>query len=84
MEANERRKEMTLTPEIRDELLIRLDERVKELKEEDLPEIKRHLERINGCVQAADIRSKVNRWMIVSMVGGTGLFGAVAKLNGLW
>jgi hypothetical protein len=34
----------------RDELLLRLDERVRDLKESDVPEIKLHLSKINGTL----------------------------------
>jgi len=50
-----------LTAEKRDELLIRLDERVRDLKDEDMPEIKEHLLALNGRVRSNEVRSKVNQ-----------------------
>ena len=37
-----------LTAEKRDELLVRLDERVKDIREDTLPKIEKHLEKINN------------------------------------
>ena len=66
-----------LTEESRDELLIRLDERVRDLKEDDIPEIKQTLERQNG-------RIRRNSIAIAAIVGsgalGGGVFGLIKLL----
>ena len=49
---------MVLKPFERDELLIRMDERLKALKdgdEGDVPEIKKHIEKQNGRIRKLEI-----------------------------
>jgi len=45
--------------EQRDELLVRIDERVEHIKETDVPEIKNHLLRLNGAVYANSMFRKL-------------------------
>ena len=66
-----------LTPAKRDELLIRLDERVKDLKEEDIPEIKEALKTQNGRIRKNTIAIAA---IIGSGVLGGGVFGLIKLL----
>mgnify|MGYP001572882532 CR=1 FL=1 len=77
-----------MNDEQRDELLIRIDERVKDIKEEELPKITGHLERLNNSVSAhsvdiGSLKEKASfQWKVVCIIiGGSGAVGAgVAKL----
>ena len=75
-----------LDEDARDELLIRLDERMRGVKEEDLPEIKTHLTSLNRKVQKNETRSKVNRALIsiAFSILGIGSGAGVTKLLNLW
>ena len=60
-----------LTVATRDELLIRLDERMKALKdgdEGDIPEIKNHLAKLNGGVTTNTTAIKYLKWSVGGLV----------------
>jgi len=79
-----------LTQEKRDELLVRLDERVKAIKDDTLPKIETHLEKINGHLDNHSSRITVtetlqkerNRPSKKIMAGY--ISGAVALAVALW
>ena len=73
-----------ITQEQRDELLIRTDERVCILMAEDIPEIKEHLQKLNGRVRGNEVRSKVNQAMISGIIAIGGFFAGIAKWVGWW
>lgn len=69
----------------RDELLIRMDERLKALKDKDkgdIPEIKQQLKELNGCVKTNTIWRKVTIG-----IGGPSILaiiGILLKLAGIY
>jgi len=71
----------------RDELLIRIDERLKAVKsqfEENVPEIKHHLQSLNGAVQENRRRITRNEVILYFALGGSGTAAGIAKLLGLY
>ena len=70
--------------EERDNLLIRMDERLKGLKEGDIPEIKTHLEKVNNIVGKHEKRITRNEVILYCLGAGTIGGGGIAKLLGLF
>ena len=73
-----------MTPEEMDELLIRIDERVYEMKRKDLPDLKKRLTDLNGAVATNTTRSMGNSKVIGLMwkIGG-GILIASTTLAGI-
>lgn len=79
-----------LTVEKRDELLIRLDERVKDMREDALPKIEKHLEKINGhldnhadrIITVETLQKERNKPSKKSIAGWVS--GAIAIAVALW
>ena len=77
-----------MNEEQRDELLITMAERVRDIKEEELPEIRTHLAKLNESVvnhsiDISDLKTKANRtWLLIlAVIAGSGSIGAgVTKL----
>ena len=71
----------------RDELLVRIDERVQNLTNNDIPEIKEHLGKIDCGMSNQSTRLTRNETTIKYLLyggGGTGVAAAIAKLLGLY
>ena len=72
----------------RDELLVRIDERVKALKEIDMPEIKNHLGRLNDSVaKNTAFRNKAMgalKLISILAIPGGGATAGVLKLFGVY
>lgn len=73
-----------LTEENRDELIIRIDERMEHLLEKDVPAISRHLLDLNGQTRGNTVRSKCNQAIIGVILGGSATLAAIAKVMHLW
>lgn len=71
----------------KNELLARIDERVKAIKDridEDVPEIKEHLQNLNGQVSRNKVDCKVNRATIAILtLVVLGIIGALLRINGV-
>ena len=87
---NKERYMAKLTPSKRDELLIRLDERVKDMREDSLPKIEKHLADINNHLDdhskritiTETLQKERNKPSKKSMAGWVS--GAVAIAVALW
>ena len=64
-----------MKPSERDEMLIRIDEKVRALKdgdEGDVPDIKRHLEKQNGKIN----KNRVVIYSLIAFLSGAGILDA--------
>ena len=65
-----------MNDEQRDELLIRIDERVKDIKEDDIPEIKAGLKDHNKRIR------RIELILAASGIVGGGILGVIKLLGG--